>query len=498
MKQYIAIDLKSFYASVECRARGLDPLTTHLVVADATRTEKTICLAVTPSLKAYGISGRARLFEVVQRVKTVNAERLRKIPEHRFTGKSSDARELEGDATLEVDYIVAPPRMASYMQVSAKIFSIYLRFVSEEDIYAYSIDEVFIDATPYLGTYGITARELALRMVREVFRETGITATAGVGSNLYLAKIAMDVEAKHQEADADGVRIAELTETSFRERLWCHKPITDFWRVGRGYAARLAGLGAYTMGDVARLSLTNPQVLFDTFGVNAELLIDHAWGFEDVTLSEVKAYTSDTHSRLSGQVLSEPYDFEKAKLVLWEMADGLALELVELGLVARGVAITIGYDVENITDAKRRKNYHGPLTRDAYGRVTPKPAHVKTMFQRANSSGKIFTDCAVTLFNRAVNPLLLIRRITVEAIDVTFERDIKKENDVTQGELFSMGGVVISTQEEEKTLEKERRMQKAMLLIKGKFGKNALLKAKNFEEGATARERNQQVGGHKA
>ena len=342
MRSYIAIDLKSFYASVECRERGLDPLKTHLVVADASRTEKTICLAVTPSLKAYGISGRARLFEVVSRVKEINRTRQANAPSHILTAKSVDAPSLAADPNLELDYIIAPPRMAYYMRYSAKIYEIYLKFVSEDDIFSYSVDEVFIDATPYLKTYGLSARDLALRMVRTVFEETGITATAGIGTNLYLAKIAMDVKAKHMPADKDGVRIAELTEESFKREMWPHKPITDFWRVGRGYATRLAALGAETMGDVARLSLTAPQKLFDQFGVNAELLIDHAWGWECVGIADIKAYSADTHSRMSSQILAEPYKTDKARLVAWEIADSLALELVEKGLVAHGLEVTVG------------------------------------------------------------------------------------------------------------------------------------------------------------
>ncbi len=500
MKQFIAIDLKSFYASVECRERGLDPLLTNLVVADATRTEKTICLAVTPSLKAYGISGRARLFEVVSRVKEINAERRRAAPNHRFSGKSENARALSQDASLELDYIVAPPRMAYYMRYSGKIFSTYLKFVSEEDIYAYSIDEVFIDATPYLATYGISARELALRMVKAVYDETGITATAGVGTNLYLAKIAMDVEAKHCEADANGVRIAELNEESFKRRLWNHRPITDFWRVGRGYANRLAKLGAETMGDVARLSLDNPQVLFDTFGINAELLIDHAWGWENVSLADVKSYSSENHSRMSGQVLSEPYPYEKAKLVTWEMADSLALELVQLGLLAHGLGITVSYDVENIANAKRKKNYKGLLVQDGYGRVVPKPVHAKTSFHIPNSSGKVFADSAVALFERIVDKTLLVRKITVEAQSIVPESEVSEVNEPLQEDLFGFEEKErsASSKEEKASLDREHRMQKAVLLIKEKFGKNALLKAKNFQEGATARERNRQVGGHKA
>lgn len=499
MKSYIAIDLKSFYASVECRERGLDPLKTHLVVADASRTEKTICLAVTPSLKAYGISGRARLFEVVSRVKEINRARQANAPSHIFTAKSVDASSLAADSNLELDYIVAPPRMAYYMRYSAKIYEIYLRFVSEADIFSYSVDEVFIDATPYLKTYGLSARDLALLMVRTVFKETGITATAGIGTNLYLAKIAMDVKAKHMPADKDGVRIAELTEESFKQEMWSHKPITDFWRVGRGYATRLAALGAETMGDVARLSLTAPQKLFDQFGVNAELLIDHAWGWECVGIADIKAYSSDTHSRMSSQILAEPYETDKARLVAWEMADSLALELVEKGFVAHGLEVTVGYDVENLTDAKRKGRYRGSVVRDGYGRTIPKPTHGKEMFAVPTSSGKEFCDAVLRIFNRVADKTLLIRRLALAALDVVSEGSLPKKPTVVQPDLFAqIGDSVASSEQKEQALSRERRMQKAMLLIKERFGKNSLLKAKNFQDGATARERNSQVGGHKA
>lgn len=499
MKSYIASDLKSFYASVECRERGLDPLKTHLVVADASRTEKTICLAVTPSLKAYGISGRARLFEVVSRVKEINRVRQANAPSHIFTAKSVDASSLAADSNLELDYIVAPPRMAYYMRYSAKIYEIYLRFVSEADIFSYSVDEVFIDATPYLKTYGLSARDLALLMVRTVFEETGITATAGIGTNLYLAKTAMDVKAKHMPADKDGVRIAELTEESFKQEMWSHKPITDFWRVGRGYATRLATLGAETMGDVARLSLTAPQKLFDQFGVNAELLIDHAWGWECVGIADIKAYSSDTHSRMSSQILAEPYETDKARLVAWEMADSLALELVEKELVAHGLEVTVGYDVENLTDAKRKGRYRGSVVRDGYGRTIPKPTHGKEMFAVPTSSGKEFCDVALRIFNRVADKTLLIRRLTLAALDVVAEGSLPKKPTVVQPDLFAqIGDSVAFSEQKEQALSRERRMQKTMLLIKECFGKNSLLKAKNFQDGATARERNSQVGGHKA
>ena len=499
MKCFIAIDLKSFYASVECRERGLDPLKTHLVVADASRTEKTICLAVTPSLKEYGISGRARLFEVVARVKEINRVRKARVPGHVFSGKSVDAPSLAADPSLELDYIVAAPRMAYYMRYSAKIYEIYLRFVSEADIFSYSVDEVFVDATPYLKTYGLSGRELALRMVRTVYEETGITATAGIGTNLYLAKIAMDVKAKHMSADLDGVRIAELTEESYRRELWSHKPITDFWRVGRGYATRLSELGAETMGDVARLSLREPQKLFDQFGVNAELLIDHAWGWECVGIADIKAYSSDTHSRMSSQILAEPYGADKARLVAWEMADSLALELVEKGLVAQGLDVTVGYDVENLVDSRKKSRYRGPVVRDRYNRVIPKPTHGKESFSAPTSSGKVFCTATLRIFDRVADRNLLIRRLTVVATGVIPEGSIPKKSAVIQPDLFSQATDSGTCSEQDtRALSREKRMQKAMLLIKDRFGKNSLLKAKNFQEGATARERNSQVGGHKA
>lgn len=499
MRSFIAIDLKSFYASVECRERGLDPLTTNLVVADASRTEKTICLAVTPPLKAYGLSGRSRLFEVVERVKSENLKRRRQAPNHRFREKSTDACQLRSDPSLELDYIVAPPRMAHYMRYSAKIYEIYLRFVSKEDIYAYSIDEVFIDATHYLSAGSFSARDLALKMVKAVFEETGITATAGIGTNLYLAKIAMDVEAKSQEADSDGVRIAELNEKTYRERLWGHRPITDFWRIGRGYVARLEKLNAFTMGDVARLSLTEPQKLFEAFGVNAELLIDHAWGWESVGIADIKAYSSRTHSRMTSQILAEPYSVQKARLVVWEMADSLALELVEKGLVAKGIELVVGYDVGNLTNSSSLGQFKGCVVLDVYGRKIPKPSHGKREFPFPSSSGKDFCRVSLEIFDQVADKKLLIRKLSIEARDVLSEKDVADKKDSVQDDLFFDQKTKQEEEKREKQRQKrERCIQKTMLLIKEKFGKNSLLKAKNFEQGATARERNSQVGGHRA
>ena len=392
---YVAIDLKSFYASVECRERGLDPLTTNLVVADPERTEKTICLAVTPALKAYGISGRARLFEVVERVRAVNAERLRRAPGGRFTGSSSDAAELASHPEYALDYIVATPRMAYYLEYSSQIYEIYLNYIAPEDMHVYSIDEVFMDVSTYLHTYRKTPRELATEMIRSVYRETGITATAGIGTNLYLCKIAMDILAKHARPDADGIRIAELDERSYRQKLWTHRPLTDFWRVGPGYARKLQEQGMYTMGDIARCSIGKPddyyseELLYKMFGVNAELLIDHAWGWEPCTIPEIKAYKPESNSIVSGQVLQYPYEYEKARMVVREMTDLLALDLVDKGLVTDQLVLTVGYDIENLTDPERRKNYHGEITVDRYGRRVPKHAHGTANLERQTSSSAV-------------------------------------------------------------------------------------------------------------
>ena len=487
----IAIDLKSFYASVECVDRGLDALATHLVVADASRTEKTICLAVSPSLKSYGIPGRARLFEVVQAVAKINAERRRHAPGRRFRGKSTRHPELLADPTLELDYIVAPPRMAHYMEVSSRIYGIYLRYIAPEDIHVYSIDEVFIDATDYLKTYKLNAHQLALRLVREVLHETGITATAGIGPNLYLCKIAMDIEAKHAPADQDGVRIAELDEASYRRKYWTHRPLTDFWRIGHGIAARLEANGLFTLGDVARCSLGKPwehyneDLLYKLFGVNAELLIDHAWGWEPCTMEDIKAYKPSANSMSAGQVLAEPYTFKKAKLVVREMTDQLVLDLVEKGLVTDQMVLSIGYDTESLKDPALRSRYRGPVAADWYGRAVPKPAHGSVNLKRPSSSTRLITDAVMDLFDRIVDPDLLVRRMYVVAAHVMDENKVAG----IQLDLFEEPG---------EDPGRERNRQEAILAIRRKFGKNAILKGMNFDEGATARERNQQIGGHKA
>ncbi len=497
MRQYIAIDLKSFYASVECVARGLDALTTNLVVADARRTEKTICLAVSPSLKAYGIPGRARLFEVVQKVEQVNRQRKKQAPGRTFAGSSADATELACDASLALDYIIAPPRMAHYMRYSAQIYEIYLNYVAPEDIHVYSIDEVFIDATAYLKAAGQTAREFARTIMKDIYSRTGITATAGVGSNLYLCKVAMDIGAKHAPPDENGARIAELDEMSYRRTLWEHEPITDFWRVGRGYAERLASVGLYTMGDVARCSLGgagdyhNEDLLYRLFGVNAELLIDHAWGWEPCTIADIKAYRPRSGSVGAGQVLQCPYSFDKAKLVALEMAQGLALELVGKGLVTDQIVMTVGYDVEN-------RDYTGEMVTDRYGRRMPKHAHGTQNLERFTSSEKRISQAVTELFGRIVDKKLLIRRLYLTATHVAAEGTQKREG-AQQMDLFTdYAAQEAQRQEEEEELEREKRRQQAVLAIKGKYGKNAILKGVNFEEGATAKERNETIGGHKA
>ena len=482
-KQYIAVDLKSFYASVECVDRGLDPLTTNLVVADVSRTEKTICLAVSPSLKSYGIPGRARLFEVVQKVRDINGQRIRRAPGWHFSGGSADNAALMSDPSLALEYIAAPPRMRRYMEVSTKVYGIYLKYIAPEDIHVYSCDEVFIDATAYLGTYGCSARELAVRMVRDVLDSTGITATAGIGTNLFLAKVAMDVEAKHCPADGDGVRVASLDEMTFRRKYWDYRPLTDFWRIGHGLAARLEANCMYTLGDVARCSIDREERLYKLFGINAELLIDHAWGWEPCTIAQINSYKPSTSSISTGQVLSEAYTFEKAKLVVREMTDNLVLDLVAKKLVTDRMTVVIGYDVGNITDERRRTSYTGPVERDWYGREVPKPSHGSIRLPRQTSSTGLITDAVMQLFDRIVDRNLLVRRMNVIA-----------ENTVGQDEACIQPDLFDDHREDE---ERERRRQEAILAIKNKYGKNAILKGMNFEDGATARDRNRQVGGHK-
>lgn len=498
-RTYIAIDLKSFYASVECIERNLDPMTTNLVVADAARTEKTICLAVSPSLKAYGISGRARLFEVLQRVKDVNAQRQRSVPGHKLVGSSTHDPEVQARPELALDYLVAPPQMAKYLEWSTRIYNVYLKYIAPEDVHVYSIDEVMIDATSYLKTYQCTARALAQKMILDVLETTGITATAGIGTNLYLCKVAMDIVAKHVRPDKSGVRIAKLNENTYRRLLWTHRPITDFWRVGRGYAKKLEAYGMYTMGDIARCSIDMEDLLYKLFGINAELLIDHAWGWEPCTMADIKAYKPSTNSIGSGQVLQCPYDFDKAKLVAREMADMLVLDLVDKGLVTDQLVLTIGYDIENLSDPARREKYRGPVTTDHYGRQVPKHAHGTANLGHYSSSTKVIVQAVMDLYDRIVDPGLLIRRLNLTAAHVIPENSAPKEAPPEQLDLFTDYAAVEAAQARESAeLERERRIQEAMLSIKKKYGKNALLKGMNLEEGATAQDRNRQIGGHKA
>ena len=468
-RTYIAIDLKSFYASVECVDRGLDPLTTNLVVADESRTEKTICLAVSPSLKTYGIGGRARLFEVYQKARGV-------------------------------EFIIAPPRMAHYIEVSTKVYQTYLKYIAPEDIHVYSIDEVFMDVTAYLSSYKMTAHELAMKMIRDVLATTGITATAGIGTNMYLAKVAMDIVAKKMPADKDGVRIAELDEMSYRRELWDYRPLTKFWRVGRGIAEKLAVYGIDTMGKIARMSIQNEGLLYRLFGVNAELLIDHAWGWEPCTIDAVKAYKPETNSFSSGQVLQEPYTFKKARVVIREMAEGMALDLVSKRLVTDQLVLTVGYDAECLTRPEIREKYHGEITTNHYGKAVPKHAHGTFNFEKPTSSSRLIMDGATDLFDRCVNPDLLIRRLNLTTNHVVSEASVSAQDCAPQQlDLFTdYEALEKQRQAEQAKLDKERRMQEAQLKIKKRFGKNAILRGLNFEEGATAKERNRQIGGHKA
>lgn len=502
---YFAIDLKSFYASVECMERGLDPMTTNLVVADASRTEKTICLAVSPTLKAYGISGRARLFEVVQKVKEVNALRLQKAPGRAFLGTSFCDTELKLSQGLSLDYIAAPPRMSLYIEYSTRIYNIYLQYIAPEDIHVYSIDEVFIDATDYLKTYNLSVRELATKLILDILKTTGISASAGIGTNLYLSKVAMDIQAKRTPVDENGVQIAELDEMSYRRLLWSHQPLTDFWRVGRGYAKKLQEQGLFTMGDIARCSLGKPtdyhneDLLYKIFGINAELLIDHAWGFEPCTMDVIKAYKPSTNSIGSGQVLQYAYPYDKAKLIVREMTDLLVLDLVDKRLVTDQIVLTVGYDIENLTNPEIKKSYHGPIITDHYGRSVPKSAHGTANLKRQTSSTKLIMDAITELFERIVDKNLLVRRVNISANHVVDESTVQKNDSFEQLTLFTdYGALQVRKEEEEAELEREKKMQKAMLAIKKKYGKNAVLKGMNLEEGATTLERNKQIGGHKA
>ncbi len=505
-KQYIAIDLKSFYASVECTERGFDPLDANLVVADESRTDKTICLAVSPALKSLGIPGRARLFEVRQRVKEVNRERLLHAPGHRFTGKSIYASELKSDPSLELDFVAATPRMHYYMEYSRNIVGIYLKYVSAEDLLVYSVDEVFIDATPYLKRYGMTAHELAIHMIRDVMSGTRITATAGIGTNLYLAKIAMDIVAKHMPADRDGVRVAELDEIRYRELLWDHRPLTDFWRIGKGTARKLETYGLYTMGDVARCSVAgsndykNEDLLYRLFGINAELLIDHAWGWEPTEIRDCKSYTPGAKSLSQGQVLSRPYAADEGRIVVQEMADQLSMELVRKGLYTDQVSLDIGYDIENLTDPERAKAYRGEIVADWYGRKVPKPVHGSKNLGRHVASTERILDAVRTIFDRIADPSLLMRRFNVTVCNLLAADDVKARETVPeQLDLFTdYEAQEKARAEENAALEKETRRQKALLNIRDKYGKNAVVKGLNLQEGAMAIERNAQIGGHKA
>lgn len=489
-KQYIAIDLKSFYASVECVERGLDPLDTCLVVADASRTEKTICLAVSPALKVYGTGGRPRLFEVIQRVREANCRRGR-------NGKSYSKKVLDKHSEIAIDYLIASPRMALYMDYSTRIYKVYLRYIAPEDIHVYSIDEVIMDVTSYLSIYKISAHELAMTMIREVLAETGVTATAGIGTNMYLCKIAMDIVAKKMKPDKDGVRIAEIDEMSYRRQLWDHTPLTDFWRVGRGIARRLAHYSIMTMGDIARCSLNNEDFLYHLFGVNAELLIDHAWGWEPVTMQQVKAYRPETTSMSSGQVLQNAYEVEPARNVILEMADAVSFDLIDHKLVTDQIVLTIGYDVESLTNPAIRAHYQGKITTDFYGRKVPVHSHGTINFEHPTSSGKVIIDKVAQLYDRIVNPDLLIRRLTLSINHLVPEDSVKRKHRVKQLDLFTdYEELRRQRSAEEKACLKERRQQEAALRIKKMFGKNAILKGLNFSDGATQRSRNRQIGGH--
>ena len=494
---YAAIDLKSFFASVECRKRNLNPLTTNLVVADNTRTEKTICLAISPSMKAYGLPGRARLFEVMQKVKNVNNGRRMLAHNKMFSGKSYNDIELKKDKNLELDYIIAPPHMASYMEYSTKIYNIYLKYISSEDIFPYSIDEVFCDLTSYINTYKLSPRELVTKIIKDIYDTTGITATAGIGTNLFLCKVAMDIVAKHVEPNSYGVRIAELDERSFREKLWNHKPITDFWRVGKGYAKRLEKYRMFTMGDVARCSVENEELLYKIFGVNAELLIDHSWGWECATIKSVKECKPENRSLCSGQVLHCPYDYDQTKLIIKEMADEITLDMVEKHFVTDMLVLTIEYDIENLKNAKYSKFYNGEIKEDRYGRRVPKPAHGTFRLENKTFSTRIISNGFVQLFDRIINKNLLVRKIYLTVGNLTDENELKKVEKYEQVNLFTNYGELAQKEKEEKIkLEKEHKIQSAIIGIKNKYGKNAIIKGMDLEESATTIQRNGQIGGH--
>lgn len=488
-KFYVCIDLKSFYASVECKERNLDPLNTNLVVADQERTDKTICLAVSPSLKSYGLPGRCRLFEAKQKIKEINYLRRKNNNYKKFTGKSYIDSELKNNKTLELDFIIAPPRMKKYMKYSTDIYKIYLKYIAPEDIFVYSIDEVFCDITSYLNTYKLKPKELVSKIIKDVYETTGITATAGIGTNLYLAKISMDIVAKHTKPNEIGVRIAEINEMSYRKLLWNHKPLTDFWRVGRGYAKKLEQNNMFTMGDVARCSINNENLLYKLFGINAELLIDHAWGFEPTTMQDIKNYKPETNSISEGQVLHCPYNYGKTKLIVKEMIDNLSLNLVNKEKVTNQIVLTIGYDISNLTDPKIRQNYKGEITFDQYGRMIPKHSHGTINLDHKTSSSKILMQRTIELYERIINKNLLVKRINITASNIVDEKEINYE----QLNIFTINNFNY----ENAKRNEELKLQKVMLELKNKYGKNIILKAMNLEEGATTKERNNQVGGHK-
>ncbi len=500
-RRYIAIDLKSFYASVECAERGLNAMTTNLVVADESKTEKTICLAVTPPLKAYGIPGRPRLFEVIQQVNRANATRRAAAPRRKFTGESYDDMRLKEDPALAISYLIAPPRMALYMEISTRIYGVYLKYIAPEHIHVYSIDEVFIDATDYLKVYACTAHELALRMIRDVYAATGITATAGIGSNLYLCKVAMDIMAKKMPADEDGVRIAELDEMSYSRQLWDHEPLADFWRVGRGYADKLAAYGLRTMGDFARFSVTHEELLYRLFGVNAELLIDHAWGWESCKMEDIKAYRPGANSVSSGQVLSSPYEYDKARLIVHEMVDLLVLDLIEKRLVTNQIVLTLGYDADDLKNPDIRRNYLGEICVDRYGRQVPKHAHGTVRLKDYGSSTAEITRAALRLFDRIADPRFHVRRVNVTACNVLDETEAQRRRAVVpvQLELFSDEATPAPNHAvEAQRLARERAENEVIIQLRRRYGKNAILKGMNLQDGATTRERNGQIGGHSA
>ena len=496
---YIAFDLKSFYASVECRERGLDPMDTNLVVADEIRTDKTICLAVTPPLKSCGISGRGRLFEVKQRVIEVNSERRYRAPQHKLSGSSYLFSELLANPSLAIDFIIAPPRMACYMEYSTRIYTIYMKYAAPEDIVVYSIDEVFIDVTDYLDAFQLSPHMLAMKIIQDILSETGITATAGIGTNLFLCKVAMDIVAKHIPPDKNGVRIAELNEMSYRQMLWSHQPLTDFWRVGHGYARKLKEHGMFTMGDVALCSVAHEELLYTLFGKNAELLIDHAWGWEPCTIKDIKAYRPTSQSLGSSQVLPCPYSAEKARLVLREMVDQLVLDLADKKLITDQLVLTVGYDIENLAVPQRCSNYQGPVVLDSYGRQIPRHAHGTASLSCHTASSKELIRAASDLFDRIVNPILLIRRLSITANHTVPERSVSTPILYEQMNLFTDYAALEKRRKKKQAeLERDKKLQQAILTIKKKYGRNAILRGMSLEEGATARERNKQIGGHKA